>query len=343
MFKRKNLFLIVATLALFLALTTAALAGDNGTNYVHFNGTSDYIDLGSTPIIGSDTSFTIEVWVKPDNFGFSAGEQNAIYGEFAVNHTSNYFGIFENGTVFFDQYPESYQYITSNTALTLGEWSHIAYVQDGMNRYLYINGQLDISDSAAETYTGNPPNQVLIGDRPSYFEEYFAGDMDEFRIWNVARTATEINETMFSPISPGLETELVVYYSFDTAFSGPPNFTVWDDSNGTQYDGTNNGTGQYGPSSAPLWDKQQYSHQNMAGIWDSNTSGTSDGMTVIDNTFLVETGDDIIFGQTYADPNTNDDVPTTGDWVGAPNPARWTQVWYCDVFDASGSPPCRNC
>ena len=87
----------------------------------------------------------------------------------------------------------------STTALNTGTWYHLAGVYDGSNFILYVNGVLDnttsvsgfnISTAASDT----SGDDLLIGAKPIYSSENFAGMMDEIAIWNTALTSTQVSE-----------------------------------------------------------------------------------------------------------------------------------------------------
>jgi hypothetical protein len=65
-----------------------------------------------------------------------------------------------------------------------------------MTRF-YINGMLD-SEAAAPDPPTTSEDPVRIGSDVEW-ERSPAGDMDEVRIWNVARSEAQIRSTMFAP------------------------------------------------------------------------------------------------------------------------------------------------
>ena len=82
---------------------------------------------------------------------------------------------------------------------------------DGTNIKAYVNGVEEGvgADHATMLHTG--VTALTIGGYPP---AYFNGQIDEFRIWNVARTATEITSTM-SHTLVGNEPGLTGYWKFD--------------------------------------------------------------------------------------------------------------------------------
>jgi hypothetical protein len=164
-----------------------------------FDGVDDYVSLGTTQIIGDDTNFTIDAWIKVNSFAVH-NKQLPIYGEFSegTNDTKNYLAVgnLQSGLeqrVFFDQFVPTMGYLKSNIQLIPGRWYHVAYTQDGTTRCLYINGTLDNSDSAIETYLGQMPDDIRIGRRGGLAQnQRFHGLIDELEIYDRALDASEI-------------------------------------------------------------------------------------------------------------------------------------------------------
>ena len=101
----------------------------------------------------------------------------------------------------------------------MSRWYHVAGVQDTAARTvtLYVNGSVEaqIQLNGAPMH-GTAP--LLIGareymgqGRPS---DMFNGIIDDVRIWNVARTSTEITGMMYKSLS-GNQPGLVANWKFD--------------------------------------------------------------------------------------------------------------------------------
>ena len=97
------------------------------------------------------------------------------------------------------------------------QWVHIAEVWDGTNVLVYVNGQLKITAAGTGGTTALATTQSIltIGCNPSN-SQCFNGLFDEFQVWSVARTATEIQSSYNKPLV-GNETGLVGYWKFDEA------------------------------------------------------------------------------------------------------------------------------
>jgi hypothetical protein len=119
---------------------------------------------------------------------------------------------------------------TTGTALfdagsAIGTWNHWAIVQDEVHLRVYLNGNLVSTNPAA------PQLADMYGfylcHWPFFSENYhfYVGYIDEFRFWNVARTQSEIRESMFRRIS-GSHPNLMAYYDFDEIGYSTTNMTA---------------------------------------------------------------------------------------------------------------------
>ena len=90
------------------------------------------------------------------------------------------------------------------------QWVHFAMTWDGTNLKAFVNGVEKVSvPITTMLHTG--ATALTIGGYPPAF---FNGQIDEFRIWSVARTASEISSTMGKTLA-GNEANLVGYWKFD--------------------------------------------------------------------------------------------------------------------------------
>jgi hypothetical protein len=84
--------------------------------------------------------------------------------------------------------------------LTANAWTHLAVTYDGVNLRLYVNGT-QVSSIAKTGAIRTSTNQLQIGG-DSLYGQYFNGLIDEVRIWNVARTAAQVQTDMNTPLTP---------------------------------------------------------------------------------------------------------------------------------------------
>ena len=101
-------------------------------------------------------------------------------------------------------------------AVQTGEWSHLAATYDGDSVRTYRNG---IEVGSPHPATGNIQYPASANAWIGKFnfgadEGFFDGKIDEVRIWEVARTKTEIQGYMNQSLS-GNEPGLIGYWRFD--------------------------------------------------------------------------------------------------------------------------------
>jgi len=197
-------------------VASGCFAGSRNT--LTFDGTDDYVDFTNDPPY-NNSAITLEAWIKStssltEREIFSWSDPNAI--EFRMNEGKLQFGISTG----------DWDAITSETNINTGNWTHVAAVKDGSTINLYINGIKDKTGIINLTPTGNVfrISDFYNGGRSYFFPE----QIDEVRIWNTARTESQIRENMMKNLV-GNEPGLVAYYRFDE-YSGT-----------TLYDLTNNG------------------------------------------------------------------------------------------------------
>jgi hypothetical protein len=114
--------------------------------------------------------------------------------------------------------------LKSARPLATDRWYHVAAVYDGHEMQLFVNGKPDCS-MLAHGYIQNTDYPLVLGKSSDENSSYFKGDIDDVRIWNIARTEAEILENFSSRI-PEDEEGLVGYWTMSEGCS----FTTCDKS-----------------------------------------------------------------------------------------------------------------
>ncbi len=96
----------------------------------------------------------------------------------------------------------------------VGSWTHVAGTYNGTNLCLYINGTL-VDQSNYSSNIGAGEIGLYIG---GYTSEFFNGLIDEVRLWNVVRTQSQIQASMYQTLT-GSETGLVGYWPMDADYT----------------------------------------------------------------------------------------------------------------------------
>jgi hypothetical protein len=166
-------------------------------NGLSFNGTSNMVSISASPSLNLTTGMTLEAWVNPSaNSGF----RTVIMKEIPNHHS---WALESNDDL---SRPGVWVYIgntTSNTrgvaALPLNTWTHIAGTYDGSVLRFYVNGTQVNSLNLTGTMATSS-NAIRIGGNSIWNDEFFAGLIDEVRIYNRALSQAEIQADMNTPI-----------------------------------------------------------------------------------------------------------------------------------------------
>ena len=105
--------------------------------------------------------------------------------------------------------------ITVPDDIRVGRWYHVAAVCSTNGMRLHLNGLLVAKNDVAKSFnlTTNGPNNIGLlmpfDQLPS-----FTGQVDEFRVWKVARSTEQIRESMNTRLT-GMEPGLAALWNFD--------------------------------------------------------------------------------------------------------------------------------
>ena len=196
--------------------------GFSSTNYaLQFDGINDYVEVPDNPELSAmGSEFTLEFWIKVEEYPNTTQEVLGEWGvgwteddEYCINiHPS---GIFEVGISGVSG--ETIRANVLSNPIQTQIWTHIATVFDGNTHSLkiYTNGVLIATENTniilMDRDTGQP---FRMGTYDFDYYPYFKGQLDEVRIWNVARTQDEIQTFMNEQLT-GTKTGLLGYWCFD--------------------------------------------------------------------------------------------------------------------------------
>ena len=217
----KKAIILISTL-----LITITSAYSQSSNYLNFGGWGDHI-VGNLPDAFDDienNSFTIELWIRPQDTGasaliFQAKKDNNNFVRITtyyrkISYYVEYNGIGNHsGSAPFGSYGN----------LWPDQWHHIACTWDATTKqvHIYINGELltyDYNSFDAAGGTSVPNDTFSIG----AVTWQLKGDIDEFAIWNEERTLTDILNSMNNEILL-TEQNLAAYYKFNQGVAGQDN------------------------------------------------------------------------------------------------------------------------
>ena len=194
-------------------------------HYVGFQDGNDYVRVADAPALSfgngtTDTPMTIEAWVRPESV--SGGHE-------IVGKAGEYHLTFLYGTLVLQLRDDSsgartFVAAAANLSSWVGSWHHIAVTYDGRGGAtasqgvtIYLDGvavPVSREDNAAYVAMINRNSPLDIGRDNQHDGVQYTGGLDELRLWNVRRTANEIQLTMGAELS-GLEPGLVGYWRFN--------------------------------------------------------------------------------------------------------------------------------
>jgi len=289
----------------------------NAQNYaLDFDGVNDYVEISDNDVLDITGSMTVEAWVNYKVL--SGGHYYRIVSK----------GEYNDGWIFGTTYAYAidFTFNTTQTAyaqtpLQPGKWYHIAAVIDNSAKkiYLYLNGSLD--NLSGYPFTGNLPStshSLKIGKSNAGY--YCCAYVDEVRIWNYARTQSQIQEYMHKTLN-GNESGLVAYYKMSDG-SG----TTLTDNSSYSNDGTltNMDSNDWVTSTAPIASSVTSGKTDLNAVWSADNSNSSSIMTITDSD--ISGTDRIIFGHDNGSLSANlSDVPAGID-------RRLNRVWRMEVF-----------
>ncbi len=219
-----------------VVFTVTPLVYNTCRNVINLNGTTDGVRVPDNSALHT-TSITLEAMVNFSSVPSSGFAQ--IIGkpyQPATGVAESYAIHYSNGKLFGGWNPATVTIYASWTPV-VGQWYHVAltYDQATTDIILYIDGAKVASDNApANLYDAS---DLRIGMDVDFGANtgFFPGQIDEVRLWNVARTPLELQSTLTGTLT-GNESGLVTYYKMDDNGQGAGITAVNSASSGSALD-----------------------------------------------------------------------------------------------------------
>ncbi|MFY8021502.1 MAG: LamG-like jellyroll fold domain-containing protein, partial [Bacteroidia bacterium] len=194
-------------------------------NAMAFDGINDQLKLDNATIGNFGTSnWTVEFWMKT-----SAAKTLQIISKRETCGDGHFWniGMSASGTLFYELDNASRTQLMQintdpNTKVNDGRWHHVAWVREGINVKVYIDGVVRANNNSNGVISQGVGNSIDIGALYCYPGNY-QGSLDEIRIWYNARTSEQINAAMKAPIDPNA-IGLKLYLDFDNGVGGAQNY-----------------------------------------------------------------------------------------------------------------------
>ena len=185
----KRLLTTIVVLSAILAFGSVAYAGTNTHSLTTSTGpnakrtTSNFTAYGTAAV-------TVEAWVKTSTDNGTVMVVNVNDGGTSTFQiikiaAANAYRFSLNDAVSSSDIAEA--------SIETGAWVHIAGTYDGSNVRIYLNGVQQGSDVAfSSNIRTDSPTRLGIGVRSTGADLPFQGEIDDVRVWNIARSAAQI-------------------------------------------------------------------------------------------------------------------------------------------------------
>ena len=174
-------------------------------NALVFNGVSSRVTINDAASLHLTTGMTLEAWVNPSTV--TSAWRDVIYkggtDNYFLEAASNSGGVPAGGATVGDADTA----LLGRTSLSANTWTHLAVTYDGTALHLYVNGvQVSTRGITGNILTSTTPLQI---GSDSVWGQYFAGVIDEVRVYNVALNQSQIQSDMTIPVGAGGSTPIV--------------------------------------------------------------------------------------------------------------------------------------
>ena len=164
----------------------------------------DFVEIPEP--FANNNEFTISLWVKPKVI--NDGIPYAVIGKETDQYCKPSLWLSpDNSALIYDSYDTEgnrYREVLVNFFLEQERWIHITWVKQGGNYKFYRHGELFATKPAPETFYSDKETGYCLGRVDNYS---WVGEMANVSIWNIARTDTDIKNTInnrFTGKEPGL-------------------------------------------------------------------------------------------------------------------------------------------
>ncbi len=179
-----------------VANATWVAAGKFG-KALQFNGSSSVVTVPDAASLRLSSGMTLEAWVNPSTV--SAVWRDVVYkgdDNFYLEATTTNASRPDAGTIAGGSYADAF----GTAALPVNSWSYLTETYDGSTLRLYVNGT-QVASTAHTGLIASSTNPLQIGG-DNIYGQFFAGLIDEVRVYNVALTAAQIQTDEATAVNP---------------------------------------------------------------------------------------------------------------------------------------------
>jgi len=220
----------------------------NGNNSTSFVGSPTWSQGNSLPstALPATQKVTICTWAK----GQSEPRTNSIFeaADGSANRVANVHINYSNGNTYWDFGDTTYDRIyKSNDSGTYNNWNHWCFLADNEQNVMsiYLNGTLWLTENHAKGLSSSP-TAFTLGANDTADGTWYKGWIDEFKIYNYARTQKQIVEDMNAghPVGGSPVSSKLLHFKLDEGYGTTVNDSGHNGDSGELIDGptwTNDG------------------------------------------------------------------------------------------------------
>ena len=314
-YKTLQLFLFVAFL-----FTNGSLFAGNAYSY-NFNGTNESLYITGASGLNVTDHWSFEAWIYVHSIDATGFSDFMFRNEIYSFQVKNPLGSGDFALDFYNRDNSSQLTTDASEDLSFNTWYHVAATFDGTTAKLWVDATEVDSDVTAANWTlqTNTNNFNIAARFISSYSHYFDGQIDEIRLSDVARTASEM-QTAYRTEAYNSDAHTLLLMHFDDQSSSPSYVS------GTGFSGTvhnhNTGTSNYqsGAIASAYLLRPKY-RTKATGNWDDastwqyyngSTSSWEDATLAPDyynDTITILNGHTAVFA---ADKSVNDLIVESG-------------------------------
>lgn len=213
---------------------TQGTSGISGLTSYSFNGSSDYIDIG-TGVVNSGSPFTVSMWIRTDDnssLSYAYAQHGSSVSELNIGKSSS-----NNALVYLQNDSASWIQPEGDSIIRTNTWYHLAVVRGSNTLRIYLNTSLEASESMpGGSYSTNDTD---IARRPADADFYWPGEIQDVRVYNRTLSQSEIqhlyemgSRDLATPPG-GADPNAVARYKFDDRSDTTTALDEWGSNDGT--------------------------------------------------------------------------------------------------------------
>ena len=163
-----------------------------------FDGVNDLVTMPDADSLDLTTAMTLEAWVRPSAIG--SGWRTVLLKERPGQLSYAFYGAAGTGTPSAQISATTGGEAVAGTGIPVNAWTHLAATYDGASLLLYADG-VQVASAVATGPIVTSTGALRVGGN-TVWAEWFAGLIDEVRVYNRVLTPAEIQADMAAPIEP---------------------------------------------------------------------------------------------------------------------------------------------